>query len=261
MNENSKRNLRDVLVFVLADGHLAEEEKDFVRSLRERLAIDKDEFRQLCEGVRDGHKKLTRPRDPELAKETLRLLVEAAAADKDVAPVERRLLHRAADYIGVKPGPLDAMIAESMGYPDPSNVEIDAAVEEIYQNFAAWDEATRRAKLTALADQGRLRMRALVRMLECYRAPEGMEDPLDMKVLLAEQLARLQDSRPVYYLAQQVDIGDAEDRVTNLHFRAAAAEAIGKIIGREFARDQAGIDAAREWWRSEGNQQYDYLVY
>lgn len=261
MTADSKRNLRDVLVFVVADGHVAEEEKGFVRSLRDRLGIDQEEFGQLCEEVRDGHKQLTMPRDPELAKETLCLLVEAAVADKDVSQVEHRLLYRVADHIGIKPGTLDAMIARAMGYPEFGDAEMEAGIEEIYQNFAAWDEATRRAKLTALADQSRLRMKALVQMLECYRSPDGMEDPLDMKVLLVEQFKRLQDSRPVYYLAQHVSIGDADDAVTNFPFRAAAAEGIGKIIGQEFPRDQAGIDAVREWWRGEGNQKYDYLVY
>jgi len=41
----------------------------------------------------------------------------------------------------------------------------------------------------------------------------------------------------------------------------AAAEAIGKITGQGFSRDEDGVNEARLWWRGEGTRQYNYLIY
>jgi uncharacterized tellurite resistance protein B-like protein len=260
MSEDDKRNLHNALVLVLADGNLAEEEKQYIESLRERLGISRTDLAQLCKEIREGRRQIVVPRDAELAERTLHLLVETAAADRQIRPVEQRLLRRLADCVGIKPARLDALIGEAMGYPELDAMEMETSLDEVYRHFAEWDDAARRAKLADLAERSRLRIEPLVRILESYRVPDGMRDALSLKVMTVDELSRLGDTRPVYYLAQQVSIGDSDDEITNFALRAAGAEAIGKITGEGFARDQGGIEAAREWWLGEGSVKYDYLV-
>ena len=104
-------------------------------------------------------------------------------------------------------------------------------------------------------------MISLLRVLETGRVPEGAADGLELKTLVAEHLGRLGDERAVYYLAQQVTIGEMDDEVTNGELRFAVAEALGRIADRPFSRDQGGVEAARKWWFAEGLRRYDHLAY
>ena len=138
--------------------------------------------------------------------------------------------------------------------------KLDAAVEEVYAGFGDWDEATRRSKFAVVGAFGRPAIVPLLRMLESYRTPDGSADPLEMRILVIDQLAALGDERAVYYLAQQIAL-DGADEVTGPAVRAAAAEAIGRIVGQPFARGDAGVAAARQWWRAGGMKQYDSLIF
>ena len=138
--------------------------------------------------------------------------------------------------------------------------EITAAVEEIYTDFASWDDDTRRAKLQAIGSRGRAASKFLLAILESYRAPDGMDDTLEMKALTARQIGKLGDERAIYYLAQQINIGDGDDDVTSAVLRGACASAIGQIVGEKFSSDERGVNAARQWWDDIGRQEYNRLT-
>ena len=252
--------LRNVLVLAVADGTVTKEEKAYVEALRERLGIGGEEFARLCGEVRNGGRKVVLPRGPVEAEQALFTLVGLAVADGKITAPEQRLLGRLGEHLGIGKGQLETMVEQASGPAELDDMRVADMTEEVYEHFARWDEATRRAKIQALGDLGRGAVKPLVRLLESYRKPDGMPDAVSLKVLVAEQFGRLGDSRPVYYLAQHVDIGDIDDEITSLELRATAAEAIGRIIGQPFTRDQDGVTAVRRWWRDEGRKKYDYLM-
>ena len=259
--ERAVLNLKNILVLAVTDGEVTDEEKSCIDRLRERLGVDQAEFSGLCEAIRSGDRRISISRDSAEGEQMLGMLVELAVADGKVSPPEERTLRKIAAHMEAPSGKLEALIDQALRPPEVDDIAVAAQVEEIYESFAAWDEPTRRAKVAALASPGRHAVKPLVRVLESYRSPDGMPDALALKVLLAEQLGHIGDGRAVYYLTQQVSIGDMEDEITNLALRAAAAEAIGRISGRGFTRDQAGIEAARLWWLGDGLKDYNYLIY
>jgi len=99
-----------------------------------------------------------------------------------------------------------------------------------------------------------------VGLLESYRRPDGCETTVAMKTLLAEALGQIGDRRAVYYLSQQVSIGDSDDEITSAELRAACAHAIGRIAGVEFPRDESVVLAARQWWLDSGGDEYNQLM-
>jgi len=258
MSEEAMRDLRNVIVFALVDGKLTEEEKQFVQSLRAKLGVSAEEFERLCQEVREDPKSLALPSDPKEAETALHLLVEAATTDGAVSDPERRLLRRVAERVGLGESDLDDLIASVSGAHDE---QLEEMVEEIYAGFAGWDEAVRRQKVEALAGLGRASVLPLLRVLESYRKPEGATDSLELKALAAEQLGKLGDERAVYYLAQQVNIGEMDDEVTNAALRSVAAEAIGRIVGEPITADREGVEAARQWWFAKGVRRYDRLAF
>ncbi len=257
MNENAKRNLKNAMVLVLADGELAEGEKTFLETLRDRLGLDAADFRQAAAEVREDRKKISLPASPAEAEELLRILVEAASADGIVTPAERNLLERITDHIGISRSSLETML--SAGASQESEAEITALTDAIYDEFTGWDEPTRIERIGQLAGfpQGAL---AILRLLESYRVPDDAENSLELKAILVAQLGQIGDERAVYYLVQQVCIGDGEDEITNAALRQATAEAIGKIVKENFTADSAGIQAARRWWQSSASKPYDHLA-
>jgi len=255
------RTMRNVLVLAVADGEVADAEKAYIESLRQKLGVDADEFHRLCREVRGGERSIVLPSDPAEAEATMAALAGLAAADEKISPVELRALQRIARRLGIDSARLDAMIDQAGGSDEMDDLAAAEMTEELYRHFAEWDAAARRAKIEAFTDMGRAAVKPLVRILESYRKPEDMPDANRLKTLVVEQLGRLGDSRPVYYLAQQVSIGDSDDEITCLDLRAAAAEAIGKITGEGFARDADGIAGARQWWQEAGRARYDHLMY
>jgi tellurite resistance protein len=257
-DEQAERDLRNVLVLALADGQLSEGEKQFIESLRKRLAIGQEEFSQICEQIRRNPAQVLLPRGSPEAERAIRLLVEAAAADGHVSPPERKVLAALARRAGLDESFVDQAAAAAR---PGSQAALAALVEEVYARFAGWDGAVRRAKIEALAAASPDPAVTLLRMLESYRAPDGAADNLELKVLLAEQLGRLGDDRAVHYLSQQVAIGEMEDEITRAPLRQAAAEALGRILKQPFTRDQAGVQAARRWWFGGGLRKYDRLAF
>jgi len=261
MSKNATRDLRNVIVMALIDGDLSDQEKQFIESLRAKLDVDPDEFVRLCAEVREDRTKMSLPKDLREREATVALLASLASADGRVDDAERRVLEKIADRAGVSPGTLERMLASQGEQERPDQIQINRRVMEIYENFAAWDQATRQEKIEALRSIGADAVMALLKMLESYRCPDDMDGPLEMKAIVAEQLGELGDDRAVYYLAQQVNLADLDDEVSDEAFRHAAAEALGKIVGQSFTRDQAGTEAARVWWMSKQARRYDRLVF
>ena len=256
MNDQDSWTLRNVIVMALADGEVAQEEKDFIDRLRVKLGIDEGQLRELCKQVRQEGRRIKLPSSPSEAQEVVGLLVEVAAADGEISQVERRALGRIAKFTGLAPSALEAMIAAAAaGDPTP----VLAAVEEVYEQFGGWDPPVRQEKFTAIGEFGPTAVVPLMRMLESYRVPDGVADALEMKVFVIDQLAALADDRAVYYFAQQVALSGA-DQVTNPDVRAAAAEGMGRIAGEAITRDEDGVDVARQWWLKTGMTTYDTLT-
>ncbi len=258
MQKSEWRRLKsDENGYLLVDGELADEEKRFIESLRAKLGVVGEDFERLCQQVREDPKRLSLPTGRGRAQATLRLLVEAAASDAVISDPERRLLGRVAGRVGLNESDLNELIASVSGAHDG---QLEAMLEEIYAGFAGWDEAVRREKVEALAAFGRASVLPLLRVLESYRKPEGAADALELKALAAEQLGKIGDDRAVYYLAQQVNIGEMDDEVTSAALRCISAEAVGRIVGEPLTPDRQGVEAARQWWFAQGIRQYDRLA-
>ena len=261
MSDTAERNLRNVMVLALVDGKLDEAEKKLIDSLRTRMGIDEVDFRRLCAEVREDPQKLSLPTDCDEGVETIRLMVEMAAADGVVTDQENRVLQQLAQKAGLGEAGLEEILAEDRRQQDAHAAEIEAAVDEVYVSFHQWDAAVRRQKFEALGALGRAATIALLRMFESYRKPAGVDTALEMKILLVEQLGLLGDRRAAYYLVQQINLGDMEDEITSTALRSASAEALGKCTGRTFTPDPSGVEAARQWWLAEGSRRYNQLAF
>jgi len=260
MDKNDKIVLRNVMVMALVDGELTDEEKQHIDALRVRLGVDADEFKQLCAEFRNDPNSITLPRDADKARAALKLMVEMAAADGQISSAEHYLLQRLADRLGVDTGQIDDLIDEALGQSRADNAKIEADLDDVYRSFGSWDAPARREKIQAVAGLGRPAVVPLLKVLESYRTPDGASDAIELKTLVARALGDLGDPRAIYYLAQQVNIGDADDDVSNAALRFACAEAIGKIMHQPFGPDQDGVTEAREWWRSEDARKHDRLA-
>jgi len=259
MGDQSRQNLKNVMVLALADGQLSDEEKAYIDQLRRSLGIDEDEFRRLVDQVRESPKSIVMPSDPAAAADAVRLLAELAAADGQIGDLEQRVVRRAGRRAGMGEAAVESMLAQ-IAAAGGSDHDFDARVDEIYARFAEWDDGVRGEKVAALGSAGRTAVVPLLRILESYRAPNGAPDAFALKVLVVEQLGRLADTRAVYYLAQQVNLGDVDDEITCAALRCAAAGAIGKLVGEPFTPDQTGVNAARQWWLTAGYARYNALV-
>ena len=261
MDQNARNNLKNVMVVALADGVLAEGEKKLIESLRQELDIDADQFQQLCVEVRNNPRRATLPRDTEEAMAAIRLAVAAVAADGTIQFQEQRLLQRLADHVGIPAQEIDQMLDEALGVSAEQTDRLEIAVDEIYLHFHSWPDDLLQEKIDALVCLGRMAVIPLLRILESYRTPDGADSALPVKTRVARALGRIGDPRAAYYLAQQVNIGDADDEITNAALRFAAAEAIGKIIHMPFTADQDGVKAVRAWWMTEAARPYDRLAF
>jgi len=261
--------LRNVLA--MADGNLSDAEKQFILRLRKKLGVGGDEFRSIVEEFKANPKRLSLPRGP-AAQEALDVLRSMAEADGQVSEPEERLLERVAEWAGLKTSrakaPLSSSSAEAPPAEPGQHLEVDDEQsetvnrlgEEAYRHFGEWDESARKEKVTALAGFGPASLLGLLRIMESYRVPDGMKTALPLKTQVARQLGELGDSRATYYLGQQVSLGDTDDEISNEALRCASAEALGKIVAQDFSADQAGVEAARRWWRSYGNRAYTSLA-
>jgi len=260
INEQTAMNLRNAIVFAMGDGDLSDDEKTFIDDLREKLGVSSEEFAELCAEVREDPKKFVVPDDKAEAAETVRLMVDIAAADGKVSSFERRLLRRLANHVGIGAAELDDMLSSDARLSPEQTRELETTVRNVYAGFAGWDRDTRRGELSKLTAAGPAGAVLLLRILESYRTPDGADNALELKTMVCEQLGNTADARAAYYLAQQVSIGDGEDEMSNPELRAAAAEAMGKMVGEPFSRNKDGVDAARLWWHSSAAAEFQQLA-
>ncbi len=260
MDDTEHRDLLNVMALALIDGKLDEKERELIESLRDRAGVDDEEFRALVAQVREEPTKFRLGSEPDRYDRALRTLTEAAEVDGEVAEAERKVLRKLAERAGLAPDTIDRQLNSRL--TAEQEIELNHKVEEIYAHFDEWDHATREAKLTEIAELGAAAVVPLLRIFESYRAPDGMADPLTLKVMVAEQLGRLEDPRAVYYLVQQVSIGETDDESSNPELRRAAAEALGRIVNAEFgSEDQSPVESVRQWWSHPDSKQYDRLAF
>lgn len=276
--DDATRQVRNVMVVALLDGKVTEAEKEMIRSLRDRLGMDREEFRQLVEEVKADPKRLTLSRDADVSA-TLGLLLDAARVDGEICDRELTLLRKVSAHLGAEaqleallPGGASTTAETPAELPSESSVasspeetaaaeQAEILLEQAYAKFASWDAQTRQAKLQAVGDLGRGALSALLHALESYRTPDGLADALELKTRIVAQIGRQRDDRAIYYLAQQVNLGNIDDEITNTALRCACAAAMGQILGQTFPAGADGIPVARQWWQSEGRLHYDHLAF
>jgi len=264
MNETLRTGLRNALVLVLADGKVTDEERQLIGRLRKNLGIDRDEFRAMCEQAQANRKRLEIPTRDLAAENMLQLLIDVAKVDGEISESEQRMLEKVAAFIEQSAAQMEAVLAggdvtAGEQVDDALEAKINAEIDQLYTHFAEWTEQERREHCRALGAKGAAAVIPLLRVVESYRNPDGGEGH-QMKAMIMDQLAAIGDDCVVYYLAQQVSLGDIEDEVSSPALREAAAEAIGKITGNAFTRDTAGVLACRQWWLAEGTKTYRTLV-
>ena len=259
---DAKKDLRNVIVFALADGELSDEERRFIDGLRDRAGIDGEAYQELLAEVEAGDKRMLLSRDPAEARRIVDLLVQTAAADEVIPDSQRQLLLKVARHIELDEAVVTAMIDEALAAQVVDDAALDALAEDIYAHFNEWAPDVRLAKIDQLAKLGPQAVESLLRLLESYRTPDGAADALELKRLVVDKLGNLGDARAVYYIAQQVAIGDQDDEITNAALRYASVDALGKLTDQSFAADDAGVRAARAWWLSGDakRRQYDKLA-
>ncbi|MCE5280412.1 MAG: hypothetical protein ABFD92_19465 [Planctomycetaceae bacterium] len=276
MDDQALRDLHNVIVFAMLDGDLNDKECAFIERLASRMGMDQATLDDLCRQIRDGHKSISMPKSPADAEKAVQMLAEAAAVDGTISTPERRLLQRICRHVGLDEQHVEMLIEAVLPASDetPSvdadarqaadderDRRLEAMSQEVYERFASWDAPARAEKLHAMAAHGAAAVIPLLRMLESYRAPDGMDDPQELKSLITEELGGLADERAIYYLAQQINIGDLDDESTSANLRGTAAAALGKIVGQPMSPDAEGIAAARKWWRDVGRLKHDRLAF
>ena len=255
---DTTKDLRNVILFALADGEFNDDERTFAEAMASRLGMTDAELSELTAGAEAGDSKLLVPRDPDEARQLIQLLVDTAAADRIVTDKERRLLQRITRHVDMDESLLGQMIDDTLAAGAVDDAEIDRQLEDIYAHFNGWDTPTRAAKLEEFTRLGHQAVESLLRLLESYRTPDGAENALELKRLVAGKLGDLGDGRAVYYLVQHVNISHQEDEITNSALRYAAAEALGKITGKGFGPNEEGVRAIEAWWSSSSAERAKY---
>jgi uncharacterized tellurite resistance protein B-like protein len=112
MDEETRRLVcRLIAGIVVVDDHLARKEDRFLDRLLSRFQFPVDE-RGFCFPIMDGEEAASALRGLPSAvqEETLALLIEAAAADKEYAEEERDYLHTVGKVIGVTAAEIDERV-------------------------------------------------------------------------------------------------------------------------------------------------------
>ncbi len=261
MDDDRTRQMRNVLAYAMLDEEITEAERDYIRNLRDRLEIDHETFREIVQQVRENPKRFAVPSDPSQAQEAINRLAEVAAADSEITGQQRDVLRKIGERFKVPQGAVDEIINQALAGSPRKQEEIEKLVEEIYAHYNEWDDAIRQQKIDAIGEYGQASVLPLLRVMESYRTPDGMDDAFDLKERIAAKLGSIGDTRAVYYLVQQVNVGDIDDEVSNQELRAAAAQALGDITENDFPQGQEGIEAVRRWWMVTGHNVYDSLAF
>lgn len=257
MGEPDLSTLKNVLVMLSLDGQVSPDEQEYLDQLRTRLGIEEEAYRTALDEVRQSPSRLSVPKGP-AGQAVLDQLIEAAHADGELVERERALLKKVASYLGLSPSQLEGRLPVD----EETAEQIEQAIDELYARFRQWDEATLDAKLDELVGFGSAAALPLLRVLESYRTPDGCERNVELKEHVARRLGALGDDRAIYYLAQQVCLGDIDEEITSTALQIACAEAIEQVLGEQFQHGQAGaeaIQAVQTWWQGPGEKAYSRL--
>lgn len=258
MDEQTQRNLKNIMVMVLVDGELNDQEELFLESLRDRTSIDPKDFQVLRDEARRNPTRLSIPKGAE-GTDALKLLIQAALADGEISEREKTVIQKVANYLELSDSMVNQLIDEEQLSPEEEE-KLNHLIEEFYAQYNHWDDSTRRQKLGELESWARPVVVPVLRMIESYRTPDEAEDALDFKTDLAHLLGRLGDERAVYYLAQQISLGDDVEDISSPELRLASADAIEQITGRQFDPSDK-LEDARKWWRNDGQTEYNHLAF
>ena len=253
-NHDRGRDLKNILVMLLADGVISDDEKDHLKKIKRRLELTTEDFTELVDEFKQDPNRLNVPQG-QAGRDALNLLLEAALADGEMTSAEMVILEKVARHVGVSDMELQSLIPGN----DESIGRINDSVDELYEAFNSWDPATRAQKVLKIASYGVVAVVPLLQVLESYRIPDGAENSLELKLLVAGQLGQLKDTRAVYYLAQHVNIGDTDDEISNPEFRDQCAKAIGLITGLQFEGEDKQ-KMVRDWWLGPGKESFSELA-
>ncbi len=260
MNDNAGVSLRNVIVLALADGKLAPEERTFIEELRKKLDINKEDFNELCRQVKEDRTSITVPKGEDEVRDMLQLLVQTAAIDGQMDPTEHKFLLGIVRHAGIPEMEFERMVASCIGPSREQLAILEKHTALIYAHFNEWDQAKRCEVLDEMAAEGMPATIPMLRMFESYRVPDGAEDALELKIMLAEYLGNTSDSRVVYYMYQQATIGEMEDETTSSELRQAALAAISKIVEVDFSDTKDGKRMIADWWKTPDGQEYVSLA-
>jgi tellurite resistance protein len=278
--ESAEIYMRGAMLMALADGVIDRSEKRLLRKLQKALGMEDEQVSRLVAAIKDGDRSsLEVPESRKDRQAALEAMILTAQADGEISPEESALLERVAGQFGItgrdwselyrkvieRARSTDAQHAALQPpavpvAPDRPEVheEVERLIESFYSHSHEWTDARERGR--RFIEIGRASVLPLIRAFESYRSPSGGARRLYLKALFAEFLGDLGDVRAVHYLASQLELND-ESEVSNARLREATAAAIGRIVGKSFARDAHGVVAARLWWRNEGMRQYRELAY
>jgi uncharacterized tellurite resistance protein B-like protein len=115
MDETTSRQVCEIIAgLIFADGDLHERELAFLARLRARFGLS-DAVKLVPPRRSEDALSMLRVLEPEVRKETLSLLIAAAAADGIIHPAERILLGAVAEELDVSEQDLDARLARVVG--------------------------------------------------------------------------------------------------------------------------------------------------
>ncbi len=255
-SDDARRSLHNAIVMAYIDGKIHGEEKKFIQQLCKRLNLDEAQFQAVLADVKADPKRLKISAGSEGQKH-LEMLCQAASCDGELSDAERSVLEKVAAYLGLGPEAIDAMLPSQQDDLDVL-VAIGHDIETLYAQYHQWDSSRRQEALQAIAAHGRTAVIPLLQIIESYRTPANMDSGVALKTDVAHQLGRLGDDRAVYYLAQQVNLGDSDDEITCLELRVACAQAIAALVEVDFGQDP--VAGTRQWWQQKGRTQFNRLA-
>lgn len=99
---------------IAADGHVSDEERDFLRRVLERFGMSSDARDEIVASAPGSSVATLRALDPDVQMRVMALLVEAAVVDGCVAPEERAMLLASAASLGIDAQALEERIARRL---------------------------------------------------------------------------------------------------------------------------------------------------
>jgi uncharacterized tellurite resistance protein B-like protein len=106
--------IRSVVTILAAEGRIDKSELRFLEALRQHLGLGEDVVKTALEDAKKGKRSLHIPREPEEGRRMLKVMIKAAAANREIAPQELKILQLIADKTGVSREDLQANIQRAL---------------------------------------------------------------------------------------------------------------------------------------------------